>query len=99
VKTRGNGHGNTRKPEEDRPVEVCLAELLDHLGIVCAHFARRGSADLQGFASRHPGVHGVADAAVPCGTGPAYPGAAGRAAVSRDRRPRAGRTPGSGRAE
>jgi hypothetical protein len=44
----------TRKPEADRPVEACLAELLDHLGIVSAHFAGRGSADLQGFASRNP---------------------------------------------
>jgi ubiquinone/menaquinone biosynthesis C-methylase UbiE len=40
--------------EEDRPVEACLAELLDHLGIESAHFSGRGSADLQGFASRHP---------------------------------------------
>src|SRR5438876_9219930 len=40
--------------EEDRPVEVCLAELLDHLGIASAHFAGRGSADLRGSASRHP---------------------------------------------
>ncbi len=39
----------------ERPVETCLAELLDHLGIERAHFAGRGSADLQGFASRHPG--------------------------------------------
>ncbi len=40
--------------EEDRSVEACLAELLDHLGIAGAHFAGRGSADLQGFASQHP---------------------------------------------
>jgi pimeloyl-ACP methyl ester carboxylesterase len=55
VKTRGEqAIATTRKPEEDRPVEACLAELLDHLGIVSAHFAGRGSADLQGFAVRHP---------------------------------------------
>src|SRR5712691_5019736 len=58
--TRGRGgNGETaiaivRKPEEDRPVEACLAELLDHLGISGAHFAGRGSADLQGFASSQP---------------------------------------------
>ena len=40
-------------PDQDRPVEACLAELLDHLGIASAHFAGRGTADLQGFASRH----------------------------------------------
>ncbi len=40
--------------KEDRPVEACLAELLDHLGIGAAHFAGRGSGDLQGFAARHP---------------------------------------------
>jgi SAM-dependent methyltransferase len=45
-----------RKPEEVRHlVEACLAELLDHLGIASTHFAGRGSADLLGFASRHPG--------------------------------------------
>ena len=44
----------TGKPEEDRPVEACLAELLDHFGIASAHFAGRGSADLRGFASAHP---------------------------------------------
>src|ERR1700693_5494589 len=41
-------------PDRGRPVEACLTELLDHLGIASAHFAGRGSADLQGFASRHP---------------------------------------------
>jgi len=41
-------------PAEDRPVETCLAELLDHLEVPSAHFAGRGSADLQGFMSRHP---------------------------------------------
>ena len=40
-------------PHRDRPVETCLTELLDHLGIARAHFAGRGAADLQGFASRH----------------------------------------------
>jgi SAM-dependent methyltransferase len=40
-------------PDQDRPVEACLAELLDHLGITRAHFAGRGTADLRGFASRH----------------------------------------------
>src|SRR5229473_8474645 len=40
--------------EEDRSVEACLAELLDHLGIAGAHFAGRGSADLPDFASQHP---------------------------------------------
>jgi SAM-dependent methyltransferase len=44
----------TNRPGEDRPIEACLAELFDHLGIESAHFAGRGSADLQGFASRHP---------------------------------------------
>ena len=36
------------------PVEACLAALLDHLGLPSAHFAGRGSADLQGFMSRYP---------------------------------------------
>jgi len=40
--------------EDDPSVETCLAELFDHLGIVRAHFAGRGSADLQGFAFRQP---------------------------------------------
>jgi len=44
----------TDQPEEDRPLAESLTELLDHLGIARAHFAGRGSADLQGFASRHP---------------------------------------------
>jgi hypothetical protein len=30
----------------ERPVEACLAELLDHLGIVSAYFAARSTADL-----------------------------------------------------
>ena len=37
-----------------RPLETCLAEVLDHLGVARAHFAGRGSADLKGFASIHP---------------------------------------------
>ena len=41
-------------PEGERPVEACLAALLDRLGIERAHFAGRGSADLRGFASQHP---------------------------------------------
>lgn len=40
------------KPEEDRPVEACLTELLDHCGIARVHFVGRSSTDLQGFASR-----------------------------------------------
>src|SRR5712691_5257335 len=40
--------------EGARPLEACLAALLDQLGIAGVHFAGRGSADLQGFASRHP---------------------------------------------
>jgi hypothetical protein len=40
----------TEVPHNDgTPVEACLAELLDRLGIVAAHFAARGSADLKGF--------------------------------------------------
>jgi ubiquinone/menaquinone biosynthesis C-methylase UbiE len=39
---------------EDRPVETCLAALLDRLEVPSAHFAGRGSADLQDFMSRHP---------------------------------------------
>jgi SAM-dependent methyltransferase len=43
-----------RKPEGERPVEACLAELFNHLGIASAHFGGRGCADLQGFASKYP---------------------------------------------
>jgi ubiquinone/menaquinone biosynthesis C-methylase UbiE len=50
----GTAIGNRHKPEEARLVETCLTELLDRLGIASAHFAGRGSADLQGFASTHP---------------------------------------------
>src|SRR4030088_3514506 len=39
---------------DDPPIEACLAALLDHLGIASAHFAGRGSADLQGFMARYP---------------------------------------------
>jgi SAM-dependent methyltransferase len=45
---------NGRQPEEARLVAAGLTELLDHLGIESAHFAGRGLADLQGFASTHP---------------------------------------------
>jgi ubiquinone/menaquinone biosynthesis C-methylase UbiE len=44
----------TIAPAEDPPVEACLAELLDHLGITSAHFAGRSLADLQGFIGEHP---------------------------------------------
>jgi ubiquinone/menaquinone biosynthesis C-methylase UbiE len=45
----------TEVPHNDgTPVEACLAELLDRLGIVAAHFAARGSADLKGFLAEHP---------------------------------------------
>ena len=54
MKQRGTAMATTGKPEEDRPVEACLAELFDHLGIAGAHFAGRGSAGLRGFASKHP---------------------------------------------
>ena len=37
-----------------RSVETSLTALLDDLGIVSAHFAGRGSADLKSFASIHP---------------------------------------------
>lgn len=46
---------NAAKREEDRPLEACLAALLDHLGIARAHFAGRSAADLQGLALTHPG--------------------------------------------
>jgi pimeloyl-ACP methyl ester carboxylesterase len=39
---------------EDRPVEACLDELLDYLGVARAHFAGRSLADLQGFVATHP---------------------------------------------
>jgi SAM-dependent methyltransferase len=41
-------------PAEGCPVEACLAELLDHLGMKSAHFAGRSLADLQGFIAAHP---------------------------------------------
>lgn len=40
-------------PDQDRPVEACVAELLDQLGIASAHFAGRGTADLQDFVRGH----------------------------------------------
>ena len=39
---------------EAPPVEVCLTQLLDHLGIPRAHFAGRSLADLQDFIVKHP---------------------------------------------
>jgi SAM-dependent methyltransferase len=54
VKTGETAIATARKPDEDRPLEACLAELLDHLGIASAHFAGRSTEDVQGFASRHP---------------------------------------------
>src|SRR5436190_9291118 len=39
---------------EAPPVEVCLTQLLDHLGIPRAHFAGRSLADLQDFTVKHP---------------------------------------------
>ena len=44
----------TTTPAEHAPVEACLAELLDYLGIPSAHFAGRSLADLQGFIGEHP---------------------------------------------
>jgi pimeloyl-ACP methyl ester carboxylesterase len=38
---------------QDPPVEACLAQLLDHLGIAGAHFAGRSLADVQGFIAKH----------------------------------------------
>jgi len=40
-------------PVGDPPVEACLAQLLDHLGIAGAHFAGRSLADVQGFISKY----------------------------------------------
>ena len=54
MKTRGKAIATARKPEESGPVEACLAELLDHIGIASAHFAGRSTDDLRGFASKHP---------------------------------------------
>ncbi|HEX3410741.1 MAG TPA: hypothetical protein VHT00_03400, partial [Stellaceae bacterium] len=39
---------------EAPPVEVCLTQLLDHLGIPRAHFAGRSLADLQDFIGKRP---------------------------------------------
>src|SRR5215472_12604625 len=41
-------------PVRSPPVEACLAELLDHLGISRAHFAGRSLADLQDFIAEDP---------------------------------------------
>src|SRR5207248_5625335 len=38
----------------EAPVEVCLTQLLDHLGIRAAHFAGRSLGDLQDFIAKHP---------------------------------------------
>jgi ubiquinone/menaquinone biosynthesis C-methylase UbiE len=46
--------GENASSGDEASVEACLAALLDHLGIAGAHFAGRGSADLQGFISRQP---------------------------------------------
>jgi ubiquinone/menaquinone biosynthesis C-methylase UbiE len=43
----------TISPVGDPPVEACLAQLLDHLGIAGAHFAGRSLADVQGFIAKH----------------------------------------------
>lgn len=45
---------DARQSHEARMVAAGLTELLDHFGIESAHFAGRGSADLQGFVSAHP---------------------------------------------
>jgi pimeloyl-ACP methyl ester carboxylesterase len=44
----------TTAPIQHPPVEACLAQLLDHLGIAGAHFAGRSLADVQGFIAAHP---------------------------------------------
>ena len=43
----------TINPVGEPPVEACLAQLLDHLGIAGAHFAGRSLADVQGFIAKH----------------------------------------------
>ena len=43
----------TISPVGDPPVEACLAQLLDHLGIAGVHFAGRSLADVQGFIAKH----------------------------------------------
>src|SRR6516165_9299307 len=44
----------TTAPIHDPPVEACLAQLLDHLGIPGAHFAGRSLADVQDFIAKYP---------------------------------------------
>src|SRR6516165_3147532 len=44
----------TTAPIHDPPVEACLAQLLDHLGIPRAHFAGRSLADVQDFIAKYP---------------------------------------------
>jgi SAM-dependent methyltransferase len=46
--------GENASSAEEPSVEACLAALLDHFEIERAHFAGRGSADLQGFMSLQP---------------------------------------------
>ena len=41
-------------PVRSPPVEACLSELLDHLGIARVHFAGRSLADLQDFIADDP---------------------------------------------
>src|SRR5262249_32527922 len=44
----------TTAPIHDPPVEACLAQLLDHIGIPGAHFAGRSLADVQDFIAKYP---------------------------------------------
>ncbi len=65
----GENQGDTaiatdKKPEDVRSVETSVTALLDHLGIVSAHFAGRGSADVKDFASIHP--EGIASLTLLC---------------------------------
>jgi ubiquinone/menaquinone biosynthesis C-methylase UbiE len=43
-----------RQSDDDLPLEDSFTKLLDHLGLARAHFAVRGTADLQAFAAKHP---------------------------------------------
>jgi len=52
---RGTAIASATTAGDAAPVEACLAALFEHLGIAGAHFAARGSADLQGFMSKQPG--------------------------------------------
>jgi SAM-dependent methyltransferase len=42
------------RQSDELPLEDGFVALLDHLGIARAHFAARGTADLQAFAAKHP---------------------------------------------